>query len=103
MSRNNNSVALVIALLSLMLGAPLAACQQTPPRLDLVTVAACPGEAGPSVGGPVPCVWDAQTMGNGQAGPYAARWTLYADTCPVTTVQDFRLVHCVSRKDWDGS
>ena len=47
-------------------------------QLDLVTVAPCAQEDGPLADGPVPCVWDSETQGNGLRGPYATRWTLYA-------------------------
>lgn len=102
MSRNtNNSVALVVALASLLLAPAMVACQQTPPALDLTTVPACPAEDGPGMTGPVPCTWDTIMVGNGQGGE-VTRWYLYADTCPRTTVQDHRLVECIGRADWTG-
>lgn len=100
MSRSNNG-ALIVALTSVILGAGLVACNQTPPALDLTTVPACPAEDGPGMSGPVPCVWDSAYQGNGHGGS-VVRWYLYADTCPRTTVQDHRLVECIGRADWTG-
>lgn len=107
MSRNKpySGAVLFAALLSLVLGVTmLAACQQTPPALDLATVPFCPAEDGPGMTGPVPCVFDAARVtdtANGYGGE-GYRWYLYADTCPRTTVQDHQLVKCIARPDWTG-
>ncbi len=69
--------------------------------LDVTTVAPCPQEDGPALGGPIPCVWDGGTAGNGTYT--GARWTLYTERCPVDAVQNPGDVHCVARSDWDGS
>jgi hypothetical protein len=89
-------------LAALLGGVALVACARTASSLDLTTVPACPVEDGPGTGGPVPCVWDAANRGNGQWGPYGTRWTLYAETCPTNTKQDYRLVTCIGRADWSG-
>lgn len=103
MSRNKpySGAALLAATLALVVGVALVACAPTALRLDLATMAPCPGEDGPGAGG-TPCVWDASTMGNGEAGPYQVRWTLYAERCPVNTVQARELIKCVARADWSG-
>jgi hypothetical protein len=95
-----SGAALLAAILALSLGVALTACVRTPPRIDLTTVTACPEEDGPGMTGPVPCVFD----GGAEVGTgYGTRWVYYSpDTCPVTTVQDHRLVTCVSRDDWTG-
>lgn len=106
MSRNKpySGATLLAAVLALMIGAVLVACAPTPPRLDLASVAACPAEDGPGMTGPVPCVFDVtrkSDTSNGYGGE-VARWYLYANHCPVNTVQDHRLVKCISRSDWTG-
>lgn len=101
---NSDIVWPALAVLALASGAILAGCQQTPPALDLTTVAACPAEDGPGMTGPVPCVFDVTRKtdtANGYGGE-VTRWYLYADKCPRTTVQDHRLVHCIGRADWTG-
>lgn len=84
----------------------ISACAANPPRLDLVTVPPCPAEDGPGMSGPVPCVFHVDRVSdtaNGHGAPGSTvRWYLYADRCPVSTVQDFRLVECVDRADWAG-
>ena len=99
MSRKSDNVWPALAVLALAIGASLAACQQTPPTLDLTTVPACPAEDGPGMTGPVPCVFDGGDPGSG----YGTRWVYYSPgKCPVTTTQDHRMVTCVSRDDWTG-
>lgn len=104
MARNKpySGATLVAMLAALLLAVGAVACAPTVRATDLTAVAKCPGEDGPGAG-PFPCVWDSQTQGNGQAGPYDVRWTFYAgpDGCPNVT-QDNRLWHCVLLADWSG-
>ena len=99
MSRKSDNVWPALAVLALAIGASLAACQQTPPTLDLATVTPCPGESGPIDG--QPCVWDAQRA-PAQLREPAYRWVLYAEHCPTTTKQDHRTVRCIARGDWSN-
>jgi hypothetical protein len=105
MGPNNNRTTergAVAALLALVIAvASIAACAPTAPRLDLTQVQRCPGESGPGMTGPVPCVWDSEVQGLHPGGS-PRRWYLYANTCPVNTVQDHRLVECIGRADWTG-
>jgi hypothetical protein len=108
MARNKpySGAALLAMLLALVGVVAAVACAPgvSPHPLDLATVAACPGEDGPGVGGqPVPCVWDAQTMGNGLTGRDQVRWTLYVgpDGCP-EVVQSRTQWRCVLQADWTG-
>lgn len=78
---------------------------QSTALIDLATVSPCGYEDGPALGGPVPCVWDAETRGVPNAPDYVgARWIYYAadDRCPVATVQSAETVHCVMWTDWSG-
>jgi|SRR5689334_3915719 len=93
------SLAALVALLVTV--GMIAACAPTAPRLDLTQVQPCPGEAGPSMTGPVPCVWDSETWGEHPGGS-PRRWYLYTDTCPLNTVQDRSTVECIGRADWTG-
>jgi len=92
----------LITLAGMVIALVLSACQtgRAHVGLDVTTVALCPAEDGPALGGPVPCVWDGAERGNG--GYYGARWVLYVEACPVTTVQAVADVQCVSRPDWSG-
>jgi hypothetical protein len=110
MARNKPYSGAVLLTMLIALGLTvvmIAACSPipvSPHPVDILTVAPCPGEAGPGPDRlPAPCVWDAATQGNGQAGPYDVRWTFYADVngCP-DIVQDRRLWHCVPMSDWTG-
>jgi hypothetical protein len=100
MARSNNGWTYA-AILALAVGAVVGGCADTAPRLDLTSVPACPGEAGPAMNGPVPCVWDSEVRGE-HPGDSPRRWYLYANTCPVNTVQDYRLVECIDRAAWTG-
>lgn len=93
-----SGAALLTMLAVLLAGVALVACAPTPPRLDLATMAQCPGEDGPRDG--TPCVWDAERS-SAQLNPPVWRWVLYVETCPVNTVQDHRLVRCIPRGEWD--
>ena len=64
------------------------------PAVDVTPVAPCEHEYGPAPEGQ-PCVWDGGPEVNG-----SARWVLYAETCPVRTVQVSRLVDCIPRGRW---
>lgn len=105
MGPNNNrtteggAIAALLALVATV--ALVAACAPTAPRLDLTQVEACPGESGPGMNGPVPCVWDSETRGEHPGGS-PRRWYLYADHCPLNTVQDRTTVECIGRADWTG-
>lgn len=103
MTRNKpySGATLLAAILALTVGVAAMACAPSVPRIDLTTVAACPAEWGPGMTGPVPCVWDSDTRG-AHPGGSPLRWYLYADRCPVNTVQDHRLVQCIGRADWTG-
>jgi hypothetical protein len=61
--------------------------------LDLETVAPCPAEDGPGTDGTVPCAFTSPVnSGRGY------RWVLYADWCPVATVQTD--VRCIPQAEW---
>ena len=99
MARNNIGTGWTYAAVAaLAVGAALAACQHTPPAIDLAAIPACPAEDGPGLTGPVPCAVDTPNVGG-----YGTRWVLYSpDTCPKTTVQPHEDVTCISRDDWTG-
>jgi hypothetical protein len=82
--------------------AMIAACgpivREHPQPIDVTTVAPCPGESGPAMGDTEPCVWD--TTNTPARFTPSAHWILYADTCPVDTVQVSRQVVCVPRSKW---
>jgi hypothetical protein len=101
MSRNKpyRGATLLAAILALAAGVALVACAPTPPRLDLATMAQCPGEGGPVTAFSAPCVWDSERA-PAQLNTPAWRWVLYAERCPVTTVQDYRTVRCIPRAEW---
>lgn len=96
------TVAFLLALVSLV---ALVACRIQPAGtalpLDLTTVPSCPGESGPGMDGPVPCVWDSETQGVHPGGS-PVRWYLYSDLCPVRTAQPADQVECIGRADWTG-
>lgn len=100
MTRNNSGNGWAYAaILALTVGAIVGACARTAPRIDLTTVTPCQVEDGPGMDGPVPCVFD----GGDPGSDYGTRWVYYSpDRCPVNTVQNYRLVTCVSRADWTG-
>lgn len=101
MTRKSGNGWAYAAILALAVGAIVGACAKTAPRIDLTTVTPCQVEDGPGLAGPVPCVFDGGSPDT--TGYTGARWVYYsADRCPVNTVQDHRLVTCVSREDWTG-
>lgn len=109
MARNKpySGAALLTMLIALAIGV-VAGCAggrpvtvPDPLPLDLTTVSPCPGESGPGMNGPVPCVWDSETRGEHPGGS-PMRWYLYDQACPVATVQPAAQVQCTGRADWTG-
>lgn len=90
-----NGAVLLAALISLAIGAFAGGCATAP--IDLVTYRPCIGEDGPADG--KPCVWDAR-RGPLQLHDPEWSWVLYADACPVKTIQDPATVRCIGRGDW---
>lgn len=96
MAHNNGNGWTYAAGLALVVGAIAGGCANTPtPPIDVTTVTPCTHEYGPALRDMAPCVWDGGPEVNG-----SARWVFYADTCPVHTVQDTRLVDCIPRESW---
>lgn len=101
MARNKPySGAALLTMITALLGvvAMVTACNPTPTPVtptDVTTVTPCEHEYGPATRDADPCVWDGGPDVNG-----SARWVFYTDACPVRTVQDTRLVDCISRESW---
>jgi len=58
----------------------------------------CEHEYGQGPDGTYPCMWDADTMGNGMRGAHTPRYTVWArseDGCPIVADVDERCVYAV--------
>ena len=90
------AIAAGVAMIGMMAACrPIAAPPFNAPA-DLTTWATCPGESGPTSEW-APCAWDSSRAPDQLHTPEYA-WVIYAEFCPVTTVQT--RVSCITHDEW---
>lgn len=65
---------------------------------DVSRMPPCPHEYGPPASDPMPCVWDAATMGEHPGGYTGPRWLVYLPMCPMygPVLQNRAQVECIT-------